>query len=180
MIPLGLVLFTIFLNYNYFKPHDFLGRTNDYYINRYIPVPSPSQEYLTLQEEYLRLPKSLKERPNKVYPTLFSNKEISYEIIKENGISSTINFEMGNSGLIYYNKYYFPGWVAKLDGKEVELSAGEPFAQVSLYAEKGKHTVEFEFKEVWYRKMLNWLSLLTLLSLIVLNCKYKNHEKNNK
>ena len=180
MIPLGLVLFTIFLNVNYFKPHDFLGRTDEYYINRYIPVPSPSEDYLTLQEEYLRLPKSLKERPNKVYPTLFSSEEVSYQVIKEDGISSTINFEMGKGGLIYYNKYYFPGWSAKLDGKEVELSAGEPFAQVSLYVEKGQHTVKFEFKEVWYRKMLNWLSLLTLLSLIVLNFKYNNHEKNNK
>jgi hypothetical protein len=180
IIPLGLVIFTIFINVNYFKPHDFLGRTDSYYINRYIPFPLPSQEYLTLQEEYLRLPKNLTERPSKVYPILFSNEEVNYQVIKEDGLSTTINFEMGNNGLVYYNKYYFPGWSAKLDGKEVKLSAGKPFAQVSLYVEKGKHTVEFKFKEVWYRKILNWFSLLTFVSLIVLNCKYKNHEKNNK
>lgn len=180
IIPLGLAFFTIFLNVNYFKPHDFLGRTDDYYINRYIPVPSPSKDYLTLQEEYLRLPKSLKEKPNRVYPILFSSEEISYQVIKENGLSSTINFEMGDSGLIYYNKYYFPGWSAKLDGKEIKLFAGEPFAQVSLYVEKGQHVVEFKFKEVWYRKILNWFSLFAVVSLIVLGSKYKYYEKNNK
>lgn len=180
IISLSFSLLIIILNFNYFKPHDFLGRLDSYYINRYIPVPKPSEDYLTLQEEYLRLPKDLKERPDMVYPKLFSDQELSFEVIKDNGISSTINFEMGNDGLIYYNKYYFPGWVAKLDGKEVKISAGEPFAQISLNAEKGKHAIEFEFKEVWYRKLLNIISLLTLLSVIVLNCKYKNYEKNNK
>jgi len=178
LIPLGLIFFTIFLNFRYFKPHDFLGRLDDYYLNRYIPVPKASEEYLTLQEEYLRLPRALKERPNKLYPELFSDEGISYEIVDRGVLSATIDFKVGNSGLIYYNKYYFPGWKGKLDGEKVKLFAGEPFAQVSFYAEKGQHRVELNFKEIWYRKMLNWISFSTILILIVLT--KVNNEKNKK
>ncbi len=179
IIALGLSLLTMVPSVGYFKPHDFLGRNDSYYLDRYIPVPNASQEYLTLQEEYLRLPKSLKERPNKVYPILFSDQELNYQVIESDSLNSKINFEIGNDGLIYYNKYYFPGWVVKLDGKVVKIFAGDPFAQISLEVQKGKHTVEFNFKEVWYRKIFDYVSVFILIALFILSSK-KYYEKNNK
>ena len=55
-----------------FKPNDFLGRMDGYYLNRYIPTLELSKEYQGLQEEYLRLPKDTKQRPDKKYPIVYT------------------------------------------------------------------------------------------------------------
>ena len=59
-------IFAIGLNFNYFKTSEYLGRGDDYYINRYIPVPIASSEYLKTSEEYLRLPKETEKGLTKI------------------------------------------------------------------------------------------------------------------
>lgn len=52
-----LIVVTVITSKDYFQPEHFLGITDEYYINRYIPAPVGSSEYYSTQEEYLRIPK---------------------------------------------------------------------------------------------------------------------------
>ena len=160
------VILVVALNFNYFKPHDFLGRTDSYYINRYIPSPSASPEYMQTQEEYLRLPKDTANRPTKVYPLLFGNRDFIYGIIKTDGIYSKISLNLKSDETIYYSKYNFPGWVVKVDGREVEINSGKPFGQISIRVPKGQHILEFEFRETRFKLVLDAISVIALLAVV--------------
>ncbi len=59
LIATGIIILTIVTSSTDFRPQDFLGRTDNYFLNRYIPTPVASKEYLETQEEYLRLPRIL-------------------------------------------------------------------------------------------------------------------------
>jgi uncharacterized membrane protein YfhO len=172
-VVVALGLLTLGINYNYFKPHDFLERMDSYYINRYIPIPIPSSDYLTLQEEYLRLPLATEKRPNKVYPLIFSDSPINFTVLSTDGLNAKIQTTTTSEQLVYYNKYYFPGWTASVDGKQAVIMAGFPFGQISLDLPKGGHIVEFRFNELNYKLVLDTISLVVLVSLIIYVKKIK-------
>ena len=161
---LALILVT---SISIFRPQDFLGRQDDYYLNRYIPYPNASQEYLTLQEEYLRLPKSNEKRPDKNYPLVFPEDNIK-NINRINDLSLTFNTEAQEYSEVSINKYYFPGWIGKIDGNTAQLYAGKPFGQISLMIPPGDHKVEVYFKETDFRKILNFASLAAFLVSLVM------------
>jgi hypothetical protein len=165
-IGMIIILAVIAINFSYFKPHDFLGRTDEYYLNRYIPVPIASAEYLKTGEEYLRLPKATEKRPTEISPD--KNLRSSFEI----------NFNAPKT-LDYY-KYYFPGWEVKIDGKKIEAYAGKPYGQIEFNVPSGKHKVDIMFKETPFRNALNIISLLSLIFIGVIiydsiqeNCERK-------
>ena len=168
IIPGLLVILSVGLNYNYFRPHDFLGRTDSYYINRYIPVPVASTDYLATQEEYLRLPLGTERRPDKNYPIIFSDARINYNVLETNGVYSKIDVNLGGEALIHYSKYYFPGWTAKIDGKPVQVTIGKPFGQIAITVPKGEHILEFNFGETWYKIIIDAVSAVSLLVMLAL------------
>ncbi len=168
LIPGLLVVLAVCLNYNYFKPHDFLERNDSYYINKYIPTPVASEDYYTTQEEYLRLPLGTKVRPDRNYPIVYSEKDFDFKLIETNGIYSRVDVNLRNETQINYSKYYFPGWYAKVDGKEVPIITGKPFGQISIRVPGGRHTLEFGFSETPFKKLMDIVSLATLLVAFVL------------
>ncbi len=152
-----LVVGVIALNFSFFKPHDFLGRTDEYYINRYIPVPVASPEYLKTGEEYLRLPTGTEERPKKVSPDI--KLKSSFEV--DNEKETTLN----------YYKYYFPGWEVKVDGRKVDAYPGKPYGQIEFKVPAGKHKVEVAFKETLFRGILDVISLLSAIAAVTIVVK---------
>lgn len=165
MLILALIIFP---TWTFFRPQHFLGRQDDYYLNRYIPTPIASSEYLKIQEEYLRLPKAVEKRPNKNFPLLFSEEGMNRETVPLRGIKRVdkfsdlkvaFEFESDEGSLINLNKYYFPGWQAKIDGKSVEILAGKPYGQVSIFVPSGSHKAEIYFQETNFRNLLNFASL---------------------
>ncbi len=153
-VGIALIVGVIALNFSFFKPHDFLGRTDEYYINRYIPSPIASSEYLKTGEEYLRLPKATEKRPTEVSP--------------DKKLSSTFEVNSETPKILDYYKYYFPGWEVKIDGKRVEAYAGKPYGQIEFKVPAGKHTVNIAFKESPFRMILDILSLLSLFVAITM------------
>jgi len=148
-IALSIIFFAILLNFTDYKPHDFLGRTDAYYLNRYIPYPSASQEYLKTQEEYLRLPANTEVRPD--------------QDSLNKGLGNTFEVDTNVPKVVDYYKYYFPGWVVKIDGKEIKVSAGKPYGQIEFTVPEGKHTVSVSFQETLFRGITDIISLLGLL-----------------
>lgn len=148
---------------SYFRPQDFLGRLDSYYFNRYIPTPVASQEYLQIQEEYLRLPKDTQKRPDRNYPLIYSDSGLikDIQIIDDLHVKAVTDSKSGM--VLNLSKYFFPGWVANLDGRKAKAESGVPFGQVSVIVPPGKHEVEFIFTETGFKKGLNAISLAAFL-----------------
>ena len=168
-----IILATVVLNFSYFKPNEFLGRKDDYYLNRYIPAPDASAEYKKTQEEYLRLPKDTLVRPGKVYPRIIGEGKERINILRSNNLDATFQITSEKDVLVNYNKYYFPGWIAKIDDREANLIPGKPFGQIVLSVPAGIHKVEVKFVETNFKKVLDYISLATILMCFILIFKYR-------
>ncbi|MEK7168651.1 MAG: glycosyltransferase family 39 protein [Patescibacteria group bacterium] len=171
-IPFIIIFFAIFLNFNYFKTSEYLGRGDDYYINRYIPLTSVSEEYLKTSEEYLRLPKENEERPNKIYPRAYTNRQdVELKIEELSPLNAKIITESGTDFILNYNKYNYPGWIVKIDNKQVPIISAKPFGQISFLVPSGKHLVEVKYKESNLRLISDLVSLFSLGTVIYLISK---------
>ncbi len=162
-LSLSLIILSIGTMLFNFHPHDFLGRFDAYYLNRYIPYPTASGEYAQTQEEYLRLPKAAKERPSKLYPRVVSNDPTATILVNElNSLDATIQISATQAAVLDYNKYNYPGWVITQDGKQVEVMSGDPFGQIEIAVPAGYHKLTVEFRETTMRFILNLVSLFAL------------------
>lgn len=162
-LPLVVIVSAIGFNFNYFKTSEYLGRNDDYYIDRYIPVPVASEEYLNTSEEYLRLPKENTLRPKKNYPRVYTiNESVKLEIQEINALDAEIDTISDMDFVLNYNKYNYPGFVAKVDGKKVNMISGKPYGQISFLVPSGMHNVEVKFKETPMRLFFNFISLVSL------------------
>ncbi len=168
--PIIIVLF-IALNlgtsFFFFRPQDFLGREDDYYLNRYIPYPEASAEYLKTQEEYLRLPKDTEKRPDALYPLVFPQENVT-KVSKINDLNISFNTKAKGYLQVSINKYFFPGWEGRIDGVKAQLFAGKPFGQVTVIVPPGEHKVEIFFQETHFKKILNFASLAAFLVSLIL------------
>jgi len=166
------IFFALFLNFNYFKTSEYLGRLDDYYINRYIPVPVASAEYLKTSEEYLRLPKENEIRPNKNFPRAYTDEQdVRLEIEELNPLNAKIETESSKEFRLNYSKYNYPGFVAKIDGKRIKIESGKPYGQISFLVPSGKHEVEVKYKESGTRLIFNIISLITVVTISILVLK---------
>lgn len=171
-IALGIVLITILLQWSYFRPQDFLGRRDDYYLNRYIPYPNASFDYTQTKEEYLRLPKNAIARPDQLYPRVFPESE-NIKVAELNSLDAKIETDFKSKQRVNYNKYYFPGWVANLDGQQIKIKPGSPFGQITTDVSPGVHLLEISFREVSWKMVLDLLSLGGLLLAVFLIWKFR-------
>ncbi len=171
-----LIALTLLLNFSYFRPQDFLGRSDKYFLDRYIPVPQASAAYLETREEYLRLPVYTNIRPEQNYPRVFPQTGIT-QVTELNGLDALITTYYPKELIINYNKYYYPGWSGEIDGKRVELSAAEPFGQVSIKVPEGKHTIKIYFSETNQKRILDIISLLAIIFSFLLIFKGKLKSK---
>lgn len=87
-------------------------------------------------------------------------------IWKSNYHSFIVN--LNSNGEFRDNTSYFPGWIAKVDGKEVQIDyAKDEFYRLRLNLPSGKHKVEFFFGDRGLVLIVDILSLVTLIGLIV-------------
>ncbi len=171
-LPFVIIIAAIGLNFNYFKTSEYLGRDDSYYINRYIPVPVASEEYLKTSEEYLRLPKETEIRPDKLYPRAYTDDlTVTLQIEEKNALDSKITTESKNEFKLNYNKYYYPGFVAKIDGNKIKIIAGKPFGQISFTVPSGKHVIIVEYKESPMRLFFDIVSLVAIGVSVIIICK---------
>ncbi len=162
VISLVIIALSIGLNYSRFKPHDFLLRYDDYFLNRYIPVPTPSKDYQQTQEEYLRLPKTTSVRPNTLYPRVFPPQMVS-NLVMINSLDASFDVTVEKESTeLNYNKYLFPGWYGKIENLPLVLKAGVPFGQIQFTVPAGKHHISINYQETSFRLFLDIVSLVTL------------------
>lgn len=163
IIAVILIILNIVTTALNFRPQDFLGRKDDYFLNRYIPTPLASKEYFQIQEEYLRLTKWTQRRPDQNYPLVAADKGIIEKIIRLNDLDTSFNIETSDKAKVDYNKYFFPGWEVKVDGKKTEIYPGVPFGQINFDVPAGNHKIDIEFRETNFKIALDAISLLAFL-----------------
>jgi hypothetical protein len=175
-----LIALTLGVNSTYFRPQDFLGRTDEYFLRKYIPYNEnlePHGEYQLNQEEYLRLPKDTNIRPNSAIHTLFNDEGLlTGNIEKMNAFDLSVEtFEDKEMTLKYY-KYNFPGWKAEIDGKPAEIITGPEWGHITVKIPAGHHLTKINFTETSFKLVLDFISLLFLILSIflILSPKYKN------
>lgn len=161
-LPLGIALAILAcaLNFSFFRPQDFLGRGDVYFLNKYIPYPKASPEYLRNQEEYLRLPAQAVKRPDQKYPSVFGDHQGVSLVNQINSLDSEIITDSPSNFLLSYNKYFFPGWEAIIDGVNTEIKPALPFGQISVLVPAGKHDLIIRFRETSLKRILDICSLL--------------------
>ncbi len=166
-----LILVVIGINYSYFRPESFLGRTDEYYIDRYIPFPNASEAYKQTGEEYLRLPQDTQIRPSENYPRFYSDQiEIkNIEII--NPLNARAHVVSSGVGLLNYNKYNYPGWVVEINGVNTPIETGTPYGQIAVVVPEGEHLVEVRFSETPFRTVFNFISVSALIVAAILIIK---------
>lgn len=168
VIAVLIIVVSMVLNIGRFKPKDYLNRDDSYYINRYIPIPNPSQEYLTLQEEYLRLPKTNITRPKEIYPRIYPINNAVKNVVLINSLDAKFNTTSDVEIILNYNKYNFPGWKAYIDGNKLPIKSGDPYGQIQLTIPSGNHEILVQYRETIINKVLDYLSILTIIGCIFL------------
>lgn len=172
---ISLLVVTLAINFSYFRPQDFLGRKDDYYLNRYIPYPVASEDYKLTQEEYLRLPNNTKQRPDKNYPLVYGERD--FNLSTTNVFTTNLEIILDKNQSIYYSKYLFPGWEAKIDNQQVKISPGEKFGDIKIDMPAGKHNLQIIFQETNFKKLLDLISLIGLGISLYFVFKSYRHEK---
>lgn len=141
-----------------------------------------SEKYLNNTEEYLRLPKSVEERP----AALPENKIEASEGLKIERAQkiNAVSWKIGTSGsgLLTAHIYNLPGWQARINEQEVELQTGKPWGQIEVEVRNGENEIELFYAQPKSARAVNLVSGLAFLGLLAYcqpNKKQKGGSKSN-
>lgn len=153
--------------YPFSTPKEFIDKEEGYYYT--------NDATTTVKDEYM--PKWVKEkfiqRPEKKVE-LISGKGTITNITATN---TRIAFKSENEDttLLQINTVYWPGWHARINGKEREISYDNPKGVMTLQIPRGKSSVELVFSETPIRNVGNGITVISLLFLL-----YFVHKRRNK
>jgi len=160
----------IILTVAYFKPSAIVHKPDDFYLSRMFATASEegeretaSQDYLNWSEDYLLLPEEVKKADRLFIPKITGDENVTVlEITKTNPVDYLAQVEASYPAKISFYSLYFPGWFAKVDGKNVQITQGQPFGQMEITVPTGRHKVEFYWKETPLRKMADFVSVISI------------------
>ena len=65
------------------------------------------------------------------------------------------------------NIFSFPGWNLKVDGKPTSFSDNNPLKLITFDVSQGIHEITLEFAGTFMRNLANFISLFTILVIIL-------------
>lgn len=77
-------------------------------------------------------------------------------------------------------QFYYPGWTAKLDGKEIAIAATKPAGLLSINIPKGQHRVRIFLAPIGKERLAHGISIASALILLLLGLQDKSIEKPQK
>ncbi|PJE58371.1 MAG: hypothetical protein COU81_01090, partial [Candidatus Portnoybacteria bacterium CG10_big_fil_rev_8_21_14_0_10_36_7] len=75
------------------------------------------------------------------------------------------------NSILRLNSFNFPGWMAKSDGQPVSIDEQNKYRLITISIPAGEHLIEAKFKSTPVRKIANYTTLISLLTLIALSFK---------
>ncbi len=164
-LSLGLLLAFILIFYSsqYILQNEYFDKGEGYY--------STNMATTTVQDEYMPLwvkQKPLR-RPDKKVEIIEGRGNVKDIIYKDKKIS--FSADNAKNSLIQVNTIYWPGWNAFIDGKKTDIRYNNSGGVIQFSIPSGKHTVEVVFSETPIRIFGDFITILSLLILIVIISK---------
>lgn len=170
VVVIVVIFLSILLTIGYFRPSKVVYKEDDYYLSRMFAnitesgeKDSVSNDYREWSEDYLLLPLWVKEKPKEVPQRKIESASVNVSNIQKiNPVYWTLEVASEGGGEIYFNSYYFPGWVAEIDGRVVETEPFGPQGKIKLVVPEGDRQVSFYWGETKLRKAADFVSLFFL------------------
>jgi len=168
-----IVLSSVILTINYFKPSKIFYKSDTDYLKRMFAdqVTSGdgvSNDYKNYSEDYLLLPKWVSEKPSSLPENKFESTRGDEILVKsvaqKSAVSWVAEVEVKNRGFLNFYSLYFPGWTALVDGKMVDITYGD-MGQIVINLNPGDSIVEVFWVETPLRKVADMTSLFFVLIL---------------
>jgi len=166
----------IFMNKNFFVPETYLTNVTD------ISYTAPSvMHWKTSMMSFEYTPKGIatklasdgdsviditqKQVPKQSYAVLGGK----MSVIQLQDIPQEKNFlvTVSKPGLFRLNTFSFPGWKVFVDNNEVAYSANNKLKLITVALSKGQHTVRATFTDTPLRTAGNWITLLSVIGVII-------------
>lgn len=179
----SIAVLSFILTVGYFRPSKIVYKSDNDYLARFFANRSTdgqtdgvSKDYIGYSEDYLLLPKWVKERPSTLPISKFEVSEGGriVDLREVNPVTWRAEISVIDDSLVTFNSYYFPGWKAGVDGKRAEIQTGKPYGQIKIIVAPGNHTVEVSWSETPLRKTFDIVSLIFLFSAGLLVIKNKS------
>lgn len=170
-----IIILSIALTFNYFKPSGIFHKTDNEYLARFFASrtiqgtkDTVSKGYLEYSEDYLLLPKTDKKKPDFLPKAKFTSDTAKISNIQEiSAVSFAADIDASESSEVSFNSMYFPGWVVKVDGHAAQISPGNPYGQVTFGVTKGTYRIEANFQETQTRRISDFASLGSVILAIL-------------
>ena len=186
LVVAGAVVTMVVKYYPYFKPQKFIS-TNDSKRTNFKEIAwrisSTSYEFVpnsvkTMKTGLGTTTLAIKENELTKDPAEIKTGDAKLTVIKnlfeikEFGVAAVI------PSVFQLNTYNFPGWQAKLDGKEVKIDDNNNLKLINVQVPAGDHVLSFVFKNTLVRTLSNYISAVSLA--IVLSYLLTSLSKKNK
>jgi len=144
---------------SFILPKDYQNYPDSFY--------STNQDSTTVKNEYM--PKWVK-----VIPVTMPSEKIT--VIKgqakvqdliTNGNKATFSINVLSEAQIQFNSVYFPGWIVKVDGKEIPISYINDNGLIRFLIIPGNHNVKISFTETPLRMVADLISLISLIAFFI-------------
>lgn len=156
-------------NYSYFRPGTIVDHNDTYYLRRYLPkeILSPgekvSKDYLDYTENYFPLPKDA------IKPTVIpentitaTQPETNILIVDNNPFQTKAKINSTTGDFITINRFYYPGWVVKINGSVQEVYLNK-YGAMTFFIKKGSYNLSVSYNDTFIRRLGNIISLTTIL-----------------
>lgn len=161
ILGLAICVLTILGSRQFLSPEVYFNKGDSFY--------STNEDTTTVKNEYM--PKWVKDvpknRPEKLVETKGQIKDLE---VKSSSVKFTHSSD--SESTVTINKVYFPGWKAKVDGKEILINY-ESEGLVEFAIPKGEHGIEAKFGETELRLFADSLSVLSFAALVAVSVKKK-------
>ncbi|MBU2577241.1 hypothetical protein KKA69_00235 [Patescibacteria group bacterium] len=164
------IFFAFFINKPYFKPEKKVFTDDDYFLKRFFvdristgKSEELSQTYFSYSEDYLPLPVWVEERPGSLPEEKIeiTGGELFYREISP--VKYEIVVKTKEAARVFVNNYYYPGWTAQINGREVPINIEKPYGNMSFEVLPGESSVVMLFKETPFRLIADLISLSSFL-----------------
>jgi hypothetical protein len=110
------------------------------------PFFRPELEHLNYAMIPRTAPADPEELPENIPEAELEGQHGSFQIERWDPEFRVINVDLSEDDRLFIRTFYFPGWVALVDGSEAQISVNEDLGNIEIPIPKGRHRVVLEFR----------------------------------
>lgn len=157
-----IIIFILFLNKDYWHAKGYLQKNESFFTGIYNSTTDTGESSPIWSVRFME------HRPKAHMEVILGDAKIT-EVFRNSTIHKYV-VSASSSSRLRENTLYFPGWHVLVDGREVsvEFQDQKNRGLITFYVSSGKHSVVVYFTETKLRLLSDYLSLLSVLGLVLL------------